>query len=371
MRTVELNAALPPGRDVLRAFLLGSVLVCASARAQTYNIVDLGALDLADGNSVAMGMNSAGDVVGYAFEPRGNRWEHAFVYSQGKQREIHLKCYNPKAVAINDSGDVVVQCIGGSSESSFLIRNDKIVPQVVFRKQLQLRAINNSGEVIGNYYGEYPPPDCSCFRAVHWQDFIFSDLVALGGTYREFGDTNATAINPAGQVVGEAYLGHLWSPRHAVIWAQGAIRDLGTLGGRESYATGISASGQIVGAAETVGHEHHAFLYSDGTMKDLGALGGDSEASAINASGQIVGKSRIDRKSQHLWSASAATRAFLYQKGVMTDLNTLVTGPLAGSVTLQEAPAINDAGLIAATGLDRRTGARRAYILVPEKENVP
>lgn len=326
-------------------------------------------MDLAEGNSVALGMNSAGDVVGYAFEARGGYWKHAFVYSHGQQREIRVECYNPRAAGINDSGDVIVQCIGGSAESSFVVRDDKVVPQFVVRRQLQFRAINNSGEVVGNYYGEYPPPDCSCFRAVRWKQFIFSDLVSLGGTYKEIGDANATAINDAGQVVGEASRPR--SPRHAVIWGADGVHDLGTLGGRASNATGINASGQVVGTAETGAHEHHAFLYSDGVMKDLGALGGDSEASAINASGQIVGKSRIDRKAQRFWNAPPATRAFLYQNGVMTDLNNLVTGPLADSVTLREGVAINDSGLIAATGVDRRTGATRAYLVLPQPEQVP
>jgi probable HAF family extracellular repeat protein len=358
-------------RDILPAILLAGLLACVSATAQKYTIVDLGALDLAQGNSVALGMNSAGDVVGYAFEARGGYWKHAFVYSHRQQREIRVECYNPRAAGINDSGDIIVQCVAGSREASFVVRDDKVVPQIVLRRQLQFRAINNSGEVVGNYYGEYPSPDCSCFRAVHWKQFIFSDLPALGGRYKEFGDANATAINDAGQVVGEASASHMWSPRHAVIWAADGIHDLGTLGGRASNATGINASGQVVGTAETGAHERHAFLYGDGVMKDLGALGGDSEASAINASGQIVGKSRIEKKAQHFWNAPPASRAFLYQNGVMTDLNSLVTGPLAGSITLQEAPAINDSGLIAATGLDRRTGATRAYLLVPEPKQVP
>jgi probable HAF family extracellular repeat protein len=358
-------------RDVLRAILLGGVLVSASATAQKYTIVDLGALDLPEGNSVALGMNSAGDVVGYAFEPRGGYWEHAFVYAHGQQREIHVECYNPRAAGINDSGDIIVQCRGGNLESSFVVRDDKVVPHVL-RRQLQFRAINNSGEAVGNYYdGAYPLPECFCFRAVHWKESFFSDYPALGGTYKEFGGANAAAINDAGQVVGEAAGGHIWSSSHAVIWGPDGAHDLGTLGGRASNATGINASGQVVGAAETGAHEHHAFLYSDGVMKDLGALGGDSEASAINASGQIVGKSRINKKAQPFWNGPPATRAFLYQNGAMTDLNSLVTGALADAVTLQEGVAINDSGRIAATGVDRRTGARRAYLLVPEPKNAP
>jgi probable HAF family extracellular repeat protein len=128
-------------------------------------------------------------------------------------------------------------------------------------------------------------------------------------------------------------------------------------GGSESWATCINASGQVAGVAKTAANEPHAFLYADGVMKDLGALGGTaSEPTDINAAGQIVGK----------WATSAGqVRPFLYQNGALQDLNNLVTGPLAESVTLHVATAINDSGLIAARGVDRRTQATRAYLLVP------
>ena len=63
------------------------------------------------------------------------------------------------------------------------------------------------------------------------------------------------------------------------------IKDLGTLGGDQSYAYGINNSGQIVGASQITGDTAtHAFLYSGGTMQDLGTLasGTDSSAYGIN-----------------------------------------------------------------------------------------
>ena len=95
------------------------------------------------------------------------------------------------------------------------------------------------------------------------------------------------------------------------------ITDLGTLGGKNSFALGINALGQVIGASDTAAGQSHAFLWTKaGGMQDLGTLGGSvSKAFGINASGQVVGWSAIADKSVH---------AFLWTKGSgMRDLGTL------------------------------------------------
>ncbi len=90
------------------------------------------------------------------------------------------------------------------------------------------------------------------------------------------------------------------------------ITDLGTLGGRESVATGINASGRVVGFADTTHGTHHAFLWRSGRMTDLGTLpGGErSDAWAINDGGEIVGSCTV-RGERHavLWRKAAGGSA--------------------------------------------------------------
>jgi probable HAF family extracellular repeat protein len=104
-------------------------------------------------------------------------------------------------------------------------------------------------------------------------------------------------------------------------------------------AFGINRVGQIVGASQASGDgPHHAFLFTEGAMIDLGTLGGTaSQADAISSRGLVVGWSRIPSGEQH---------AFLWSSGQMLDLNRLAN--IGGGIWLEEATAINDIGQVVA-----------------------
>jgi len=89
--------------------------------------------------------------------------------------------------------------------------------------------------------------------------------------------------------------------------------DLGTLGGRSSYAADINGTNTVVGWSETSTGATRAFRWSDALgMVDLGTLPGDqvSRAVAVLDGGQILGQSGDgSRWTPVVWSASGSASA--------------------------------------------------------------
>ena len=149
------------------------------------------------------------------------------------------------------------------------------------------------------------------------------DLGTLGGSYSQ-----GCGINDRGQITGLSYLTGD-ATYHAFLYsAKRGMKDLGTLGGSWSVGLGINNFRHVTGYSWTGNYDeegnetYHAFLYRPREgMKDLGTLGGSysyaySQGYSINNSGQITGTSTNP--------AGLNLHAFLYSKGRMTDLNTLL-----------------------------------------------
>jgi probable HAF family extracellular repeat protein len=129
-------------------------------------------------------------------------------------------------------------------------------------------------------------------------DWTLTALGTFGGE-----NSSAAAINDAGEVIGRAETAELMPDDnwriyqrgyplqyyfyHAFLYSDGKMQDLGTLGGKVSYATAINASGQIVGQTMTADDHWHYYIYRDGKTT---ILDGDIfDVTGINDSGQIVG----------------------------------------------------------------------------------
>jgi probable HAF family extracellular repeat protein len=153
----------------------------------------------------------------------------------------------------------------------------------------------------------------------------------------------ARGINARGDVVGATADAH--GRRCVFHFHDGRLTLLPvTLGSNASDAFGIDNAGTIVGQLRSrVGS--HAMCYRNGLSEDLGTLGGyHSLARAINGSGQIVGWAETPQLDAH---------AFLFTSGAMQDL-----GTLGGARS--EALAINDAGDVVGTA-ETRNGEEHAF----------
>src|SRR5262249_50468139 len=224
--------------------------------------------------------------------------------------------------------------------------------------------VNNKGQVVGWAENGIHDPTCNPafqvlqFRAVIWEpDGRIRELPPLPGD----STSAATAINDRGQVVGISgdcgvAVGSV-SARHAVLWENGIPIDLGNIGGDAwNTPTAINNRGVIVGFANTApgtARTFEAFIWTKNQgMKSIGKLPGDlrSEALGINEKGQVVGLSR---------GGPFVFRAFLWEDGTLTDLNTLT---VVGSPFLLFAGDIDQRGQIVGEAFDANTGASPAFI---------
>lgn len=224
---------------------------------------------------------------------------------------------------------------------------------------------NNRGQITG--YAETNTQDPNCIAP---QVFDFEGVIwgPKEGQIQELppyrGDAIAAAfgINDKGQAVGGSGICGPFNPSsftHAVLWQNGTVKNLGSLGGAMlNAALIINNRGEVVGASDLAGDAvYHAFLWTENTgMQDLGTLPGDSVSSAesINEKSQAVGFS---------CDQNGNCRAVLWKNGVATDLNSLV---LPGTTLyLVNASDINDRGEIAGYAYDTSTGDSPGFLAIP------
>jgi probable HAF family extracellular repeat protein len=232
---------------------------------------------------------------------------------------------------------------------------------------------NNLGQVVGWAENDVHDPMCVSPQVLQFRPAMWSlgpdqihELPLIPGD----SSGAATAINDNGQIVGisgicdQAVGRH--TARHAVLWENGGVTDLGNLGANWwNTPTAINQRGDIVGFAGdpafVEGDIVHAFMWTreDG-IRHLKPLPRrtpphvDSEAYGINEARQVVGVS-CD-------ADFVDCRAVVWNQGnTPIDLNDVKGG---FSPRLESAKDINNLGQITGRAIGS-TGVRTSYLAVP------
>ncbi|MFZ6769911.1 hypothetical protein ACO0LM_22890 [Undibacterium sp. Di26W] len=362
--------------------MLASLMAAPQASAASWRLTDLGAF--AGGTSNARGLTPDGRVAGFSTEADGQ--PYPFLSRGGQIVKVGSGIGAPLVVnAQGQSAGAILGADGSMHVGLFAGQTSTDLGSIDGGINL-VYGINNSGQVVGytilaNYderafvattngmvnlgtlggrFGRAVAINASgvitgVSSSASNQNQCF---VSYGSGMNSIGSLSTTggcvpsAINDAGQIVGSSYNG---TATHAFLYDGYQFHDLGTLGGKTSYANGVNQLGQVVGQSMTAGGDVRAFLYSAGQMTNLGspvARGGNSAAYSINASGQIIGYYTVPGNSDR--------RPVLFNNGSIIDLNTLLP-------ELTEIDGVyiylNDAGQIAGTG--KINGARHAFLLTP------
>lgn len=243
----------------------------------------------------ALAINDAGHVAGWGFSSQGGS-AFAAKWIDGAPIELDRIAagQGATAYAINATGQVV-----GVSDSEARPDGKSGGLPVIWNgtTATALRApdapyggtygINDAGQVVGNVYNigdKY-------LRAAVWNGLVPTLLDSLGGTSIAF------AINNSTQIVGASYT--VENIQRAVIWNGTSVTALDSPSVGNSYATSINSAGQIVGrSAIAAGVGGRATLWNGGNAIDLNAFLDANftldgwvleEAKDINDSGQITG----------------------------------------------------------------------------------
>jgi probable HAF family extracellular repeat protein len=315
----------------------------------------------ADGvTMVARGINSRGDVAGYFTSNSGQT--SGFVWSDGTLTTLPPLPGHTHSIAqdIGDSGLIAGYSGPFTSPDKAVVWSSPPRPQPQALGTFggpwsSANGVSSNGLVSGWAQVE---ETSSRFHGFVYDGSAMRDVGLLaGGVVTDLADVNADGMAVG---IGQTIEGHF---RAILVDPAEGILDLGTLGGVTSEAEAISDAGHITGraqigvpnAATFEGIVRHAFLWHEGRILDLGTLPGliESRGMGVNSAGQVVGQAN---------NASLTMYApFRWQDGAMIDLNSLL--PPGSGWVLRTANAINESGWIVGEGTFN--GQPRAYVLRP------
>lgn len=333
-----------------------------------YRINDLGTLTKFSA-STATAVNNSGQLIGYfsddAKASNFGEESRCFLWDALQVEEM----VGFSVSGINDSGEVIGSCVEDDENKSKSGHSDFRVIGYSYRGQKKARlrllpdtvvssptSINNSGKIVGSIQTANPLRRVAC----NWAEGKLEIMKMSAG----FLSSEAVAVNDQNQIVGvQKHSSELGLITEAVLWEDEKIVRIGSLAECSgSVATAVNNVGQVVGYGfnKVAGRgmiNRRAFVWTRGQIQELGVLkqGNDAHSLAtdLNDGGQIVGNSLVEPGKLH---------AFLWQQGVLLDLNKLVKR--SPQWELISAQSINNSGHIACNAILH--GRVHAVLLMPD-----
>jgi probable extracellular repeat, HAF family len=258
--------------------MIRSILVLAlwlaAAPASAHHLIDWVVIDIGavrpGGQSFAIDVNNRGDVAGYALGSAV--FSTGILWQNGVLRDIGVPQGSSGVVVNGMNADGVL--VGVTQEDRAVQWKDGAWSFLGFVGEA--KAINREGAIAGTQVIAGPHE-----RAVLLRDGVLTELGTLGGP-----DSRVNAMNDWGHVVGRA---SLVDRSHPFRWANGEMRDLGSLDRHNSVATAINNHNVIVGDAFDDAAHMTAFLWYGRMFRLLPAFS-QVFPFAINDRNDIVGR---------------------------------------------------------------------------------
>ena len=338
---------------VLLLFLLG--LVCTPLPAAiAVEITDLGTLG--GDQSGAVAINDSNQVIGWSWTT-GNNDSHTFLYQNGQMSDLYPFLY---AERISNAGQVAG--VAASHDIFYPAMYDTLTGEFSTLGSLGgasdgfaglALSIDTPGHVVGYAF----LPNSNRYHAFLYDNGTMRDLGCVPGT-RAGCLTVASDINDQGQIVGAGQpVGS--SLLYAFLYEKGVMTDITPRGSSWAAATAVNNNGHVVGTYLTKNRLFtHSFIYANGQLTEIGLGTQDTEAYDINDVGQVVGMTIVSPTACRT-CYEYAPHAFLYQNGVLIDLNNLL--PEGSPWELTWAYAINNNGNIVGEGTIN--GQTHAFLL--------